>query len=61
MDKAPVDRSDPQTAIAVPQQSVRIDLVIGEQPVPVACVSNGIGFDFVAGELHESSAVQRHQ
>src|SRR6476620_8216772 len=61
MDKAPVDRSNPETAIAVPQQSVRIDLVIGEPLVPVACVSNGIGFDVVAGELHESSAVQRHQ
>src|SRR4029453_16159086 len=61
MDKAPVDRADPETAIAIPQQSVRIDLVIGEPPVPVDCVSNGIGFDVVAGELHESSAVQCHQ
>jgi hypothetical protein len=61
MNKAPVDRSDPETAIAVPQQFVRIDLVIGEHPVPVDCVSNRIGFDFVAGELHESGAVQRHQ
>src|SRR6185295_1073828 len=55
------DRSDPETAIAVPQQFVRINLVIGEPPVPIDCVSNGISFDFVAGELHDSSAVQRHQ
>ena len=46
MDKPPIDRSDPETAIAVPQQFVRIDITIGEQPVPVDCVSNGIGFDF---------------
>ena len=61
MDEPPIDRSDPQGAIAVPQQFVRIDITIGEQSVPVGCVSKGIALDFVPSELHESGAVQRHQ
>ena len=58
MDEPPLNGSDPETSIAVAEQSIRIDIGIPQQPMRVDSALNRIRLDLVAGELQESCAVQ---
>ena len=47
--------SDPETPVPVPQQLVRIDVVVGHQGVRADGAAKRVGFEFAAGDLPESS------
>ena len=57
VDEAPFHGSDPETSIAIPEQSIRIDIVVREQSIRTGCASNWIRFDLAVDELQESSVV----
>jgi hypothetical protein len=61
MDEPPLHCSDPEASIAVPEQSIRIDIAVPERSIRIDCASNWIRFEFVAGELHEPCAVNGNQ
>jgi len=60
VDESALHSSDPETPIAVTEQFIRIDFAVPEKSVLSACASNGIGFDFVTTEMHESCGVSRN-
>jgi hypothetical protein len=57
MDEPPLNGSDPEAPIAVPEHSIRIDLAIRKLPIRIGWASKRMRFQFVAGELQESPAV----
>jgi len=59
MDEPPLYGSDPETSIAVPEESIRIDIAVREQSVRIDWPSNGIWFEVVTDELQESCGVDR--
>jgi hypothetical protein len=59
MDESPFHSSNPETSIAIPEESIRIDIMILENPIGIDCGPKWVGFDFVADELHESRCVHR--
>src|SRR5271165_2682820 len=61
MDESPLYGSDPETAIAVPEESIRIEIAVREQSVRIDRASNGIRFEVVTDELQESCAVHSNQ
>lgn len=58
MDESSLHRSYPETPVAIPEQSVSIDIAVREQSIRMDWAANRIRFDLVAGKLHESCAVQ---
>ena len=61
MDEPPLYCSDPETTIAVPEQSIRIDIAVREQFIGIVCASNRIRFNFVADELQHACAVHGNE
>ena len=57
MDEPPLYGSDPEASIAVPEESIRIEIAVREQSIRIACASNRIRFEVVTDELHESCGV----
>jgi hypothetical protein len=61
MNEPPLYGSDPEASIAVPEQSIRIDIAVTQELVPVDWASNRIRSDLIVGELQESRAVHGNQ
>src|SRR5208283_4636645 len=57
MNEPPLHCPNPEASIAVPQQSIRIDIAIREQFIRIDFASNRIRFNFVADELQHACAV----
>ena len=57
MDEPALDCSDPKASIAIAEDPIRIEIAIREQSIGIDCASNGIRFEVVTGELHDSCAV----
>jgi hypothetical protein len=57
MDEPALYCSDPETSIAVPEESIRIEIAVRERSIRIACASNGIRFEVVTDELHEPCGV----
>jgi len=60
MDEPPLYGSDPETAIAVPEEPIRIEIAVRERSVRIDWASNGIWFEVVTDELQESCCVDRN-
>jgi hypothetical protein len=61
MDEPALNGSDPETPIAVPEQSIRIEISGVEPHFGIRCASNRIRFELVPAKLQESCAVHSNQ
>ena len=61
MDEPTLMGSDPETSIAVPEQLIRIDLMIREQRIAIDCAMDRVRFNSFAGDLPESGAAHAKQ
>jgi hypothetical protein len=57
MDQPALDGSDPETSIAVPQHTIRVDIAILEKYLRIDRAAHRIRFEFVPDELQESCTV----
>ena len=61
MDEPPLHCPDPEASIAVPEQSIRIDIAVREQFIGIDCASNRIRFNFAADELQYACAMHGNE
>jgi hypothetical protein len=57
MDESMLHGSDPETSIAVSEDSICIDITVPQWAIRMTGASNRVRFEFVARELQESTLV----